>query len=67
MQYIKLRDDHADILGDSANVATSIDIVQQNVEWMNLHQKEIGQWLKPSEETTSTTPSTDSSTSKQNC
>ena len=67
MQYIKLRDDHADILGDSANVATSIDIVQQNGEWMNLHQKEIGQWLKPLEETTSTTSSTDSSTSKQNC
>ena len=45
VKYIKLRDDHLDILGASANVATSIEIVQQNVEWMNLYQKEIGQWL----------------------
>ena len=55
LQYIKLRDDHTDILGGSANVATSIDIVRQNVEWMNLHQKEIGQWLAATTATPTTT------------
>ena len=58
MKLLKLRDDHYDILGTSSTVQQGIDIVKENIKWMELHQQEIGYWLNPSSATTSTATKT---------
>lgn len=45
---MKLRDDHLDVLGSSNNVLNAINTVMNNVRWMELHQQEVGDWLKVS-------------------
>ncbi len=45
LQLLKLRDDHLDILGNSNTVQQGIDVVVENINWMNLHQEEVGIWL----------------------
>ena len=67
---LKLRKDHFEILGNSNTVQQGIDIVTENIVWMELHQDEIGNWLadpsatEPSPSTEATTPtSTTQSTS----
>ena len=55
---LKLRSDHADILGTSPTVQQGVDVVVENVKWLNLHEKEIDDWLPKTEVTiSSTTPS----------
>ena len=44
-QLLKLRDDHFAILGSSNTVQQGLDIVKENIVWMELHEIEIGQWL----------------------
>lgn len=58
---LKLRDDHADVLGSSQNVQQGIEVIQQNIKWLDLNQAEIASWLEglstdapPSTESTST-------------
>lgn len=41
---LKLRDDHIDILGNSNTIQQGIDIVVENIKWMELHRDEIGYW-----------------------
>jgi hypothetical protein len=61
---LKLRTDHFEILGNSNTVQQGIDIVTENIVWMELHQDEIGNWLadpsatEPSPSTEATTPTT---------
>ena len=58
IQLEYLRSAHADILGSSPTVQQGIDVVKDNIEWMELHQEEIGKWLKenpPAEPTATTT------------
>ena len=42
---LELRNTHADILGNSNTVQQGIDVVIENIKWMQLHQDEIGIWL----------------------
>lgn len=55
MQLLQLRTDHLNILGNSNTVQQGIDVVVENIKWMELHQEEIGNWLSASVPTTTTT------------
>lgn len=55
MQLLQLRTDHLNILGNSNTVQQGIDVVVENIKWMELHQEEIGNWLSVSVPTTTTT------------
>ncbi|KAK4001974.1 hypothetical protein OUZ56_003836 [Daphnia magna] len=68
-RLLKLRNDHFDILGNSNTVQQGIDIVVENIKWMELHQEEIGTWLvdpsvtePPATTTTSTTTTSTTTT-----
>ncbi|KAI9561562.1 hypothetical protein GHT06_012521 [Daphnia sinensis] len=59
-RLLQLRTDHSDILGNSKTVQQGIDVVVENIKWMELHQEEIGNWLSVSVPTTTTTTTTPS-------
>jgi hypothetical protein len=66
-QLLELRNTHVDILGSSNTVQQGIDVVVENIKWMELHQNEIGNWLadnidEPTTISTSTTTTTTTTT-----
>jgi hypothetical protein len=67
---LELRNTHADILGSSNTVQQGIDVVIENIKWMELHQNEIGNWLAdnipPATTTTQATPSSANGNAKMN-
>jgi hypothetical protein len=70
IQLVELRNTHADILGSSNTVQQGIDVVIENIKWMELHQNEIGNWLadniQPTTTTTQATPSSANGNAKMN-
>ena len=45
-QYLKIFNDHSDILGSSTNAKLGVETVTNNVKWVESHLKEVGEWLK---------------------
>ncbi|EFX67144.1 hypothetical protein DAPPUDRAFT_203795 [Daphnia pulex] len=61
-RLLELRNTHADILGSSNTVQQGIDVVIENIKWMELHQNEIGNWLADNTEEPTTIPTSTTTT-----